>query len=471
VNSLSLQGTANGRGGGAATAFLNKPEPLPTEPDRIPSLFLLPIAVVPDTATTVLAFVLLGLIFLSFILSGSEVGIFSLRFKEINLMKTKQRPSEKRLLRLLEQPRLLLASLAIADVFVNILIIVVGDQTVDALLADGVLHPMALLAVKVVVISLLLLVFGEMLPRIWAGHQPYRFSFFSSGIASVLHRVFKGVAARLLTFSSGIHRAMGADDGHEYTLEQLDQAIHLSDTGYTSEEERNMLKGIVKFGNTNVRQIMRSRLDVHGVDVEAGFAELVSRVEELHYSRLPVYKGSLDRIVGIVHTKDLIPHLSQPADFHWQSLIRPPYYVHENKPIEDLLQEFQSKRTHFAVVVDEFGGTEGIVTLEDILEEVIGDIRDEFDDEEVRFNRIDEGRFTMDGGVPIAEACRLMGLPADVFKDVQGDSETMAGLLMELAGEIPSADREIRSGDFLFKVLEVEKNRIRKISVTIESLP
>lgn len=447
---------------------------MPIEPDSLlqfPFPDIRPIAVVPDTGLTVLVFVALALLFLSFILSGAEVGIFSLRYKDINLMKTKKRPYEKRLLRLLENPRQLLASLSVADVFVNMLIIVVCDHLVDAMAADSGIHALALLGIKVLAISSALLVFGEMLPRIWAGQQHIRFAYHSSAIASAMYRVFSGVSSRLLRFSSGIHRAMGSDDGHAYTLEQLDQAIDLPDSGYSTEEERNMLKGIVKFGNTTVRQIMRSRVDVHGVDREASFTELVARVEELHYSRLPVYIGSLDRIVGIVHTKDLLPHLTQPGDFDWQSLIRQPFYVHENKPIEDLLQEFQSKRKHFAVVVDEFGGTEGIVTLEDILEEVIGDIRDEFDDEEVRFTRIDDSHFTIDGSVPVAEACRLMGCPVDTFKTVQGDSDTMAGLLMELAGEIPSADREIRSGDFLFKVLEVEKNRIRRISVAIETRP
>lgn len=445
---------------------------MPPDPDsilRIPTSPFLPLAVVPDAGITVLAFVMLALLILSFILSGAEVAIFSLRFKDINFMKTKQRPSDKRILALLELPRQLMASLSVADLFVNMLVIVVADHLVDAMAAGTELHTLALLAVKILCISVVLLVFGEMMPRIWAGQQHTRFADHSSGIVEVVHRLFKGVSGRLLNFSSGIHKALGADEGNAYTLEQLDQAIDLSDSGYGSEEERNMLKGIVKFGNTTVRQIMKSRLDVHGVDRAATFPELIARVEELHYSRLPVYEGSLDRIVGIIHTKDLIPHLSEPADYDWRTLVRTPCFVHENKPIEDLLQEFQSKRIHFAVVVDEFGGTEGIVTLEDILEEVIGDIRDEFDDEEVRYTRIDDRHFTFDGGVAVGDACSLMGLPDDTFKSVQGDSETMAGLLMELAGEIPSTDREIRSGDFLFKVLEVDKNRIRKISVAIEN--
>ena len=445
---------------------------MPTEPDSLLPLLppiLRPIAATPDTGMTILLFVSLVLLSISFLLSGAEVGIFSLRYKDINLMKTKQRPIEKRLLRMLEQPRLLLASLSVADIFVNLLFIVVCDHLVDAIAADSGLHTLALLGIKTLVISIVLLVFGEMMPRIWAGQQHIRFAYNSSGVVSFFHWVFKGVSDRLLSLSTGIHKALGADDDHAFTLEHLDQSIDPTDSAYSSVQERNMLKGILKFGNTTVRQIMRSRLDVHGVDQDSSFAQLIARVEELHYSRLPVYKGSLDRITGIVHTKDLIPHLSEPADFPWQTLIRQPFFVHENKPIEDLLQDFQAKRIHFAVVVDEFGGTEGIVTLEDILEEVIGDIRDEFDDEEASFTKLDDRHFTFDGSLHIVEACRLMGQPADTFKKAQGGSDTMAGLLMEVAGEIPSAGSEIRCGDFLFKVVEVEKNRIRKISVAIES--
>jgi CBS domain containing-hemolysin-like protein len=194
-------------------------------------------------------------------------------------------------------------------------------------------------------------------------------------------------------------------------------------------------------------------------------------VEELHYSRLPVYQGNLDQITGIIHTKDIIPHLQEPASFNWHSLIRQPYFVHENRLIEDLLQEFQAKRIHFAVVVDEFGGTEGIVTLEDILEEIIGDIRDEFDDEESTNAKLDDNNYIFEGKTMINDACRMMGLGVDTFDEVRGDSETMAGLLLELTGEIPSVNQEIVVGDFRFTVLDIEKNRIQKVRVTIAQPP
>ena len=429
------------------------------------------LAVMPDTGLTVLAFILLALLLLSFILSGAEVSIFTLKHKDINLIKTKQRPRDRRLLDLLESPRLLMATLSVGNIVVNMLIIVIGNRIVDALATEADMGVLPLLGIKILSFTVFLSVFGEMVPRIWASQQPIRFSFHASGTVSAVFNVFKSLSGRLLRFSSGIDRALGVDEGRGNALEELDQAIEMSTSGDASQEERNMLKGIAKFGNTTVRQIMRSRLDVHGISEQASFEELTGRVEELHYSRLPVYRESLDKIIGIIHTKDLIPHLSEPSDFPWKTLMRQPFFVHENKPIEDLLQEFQSKRIHFAVVVDEFGGTEGIVTLEDILEEVIGDIRDEFDEDEVRFTRVDDRTFVFDGTVPIGEACVLMGQPESTFASVQGDSETMAGLVMELAGEIPGKDREFRSGDFLFKVMELEKNRIRRIGVSIDAVP
>ena len=216
---------------------------------------------------------------------------------------------------------------------------------------------------------------------------------------------------------------------------------------------------------------MRSRLDVHGIELAMDFPSMIAKMEELHYSRLPVYKNNLDNVVGIIHTKDLVAHLHEGEDFNWRQLMRAPYFVHENKLIEDLLREFQSKRIHFAVVVDEFGGTDGIVTMEDIMEEVIGDIRDEYDDEETANIKLDDHNYQFEGATMINDACRLMELPVDVFDPIRGNSETMAGLVLEMAGEIPVAGRELISGDFTFKVEELEKNRILKLRVTIQPIP
>jgi CBS domain containing-hemolysin-like protein len=250
-------------------------------------------------------------------------------------------------------------------------------------------------------------------------------------------------------------------------MDELDNAIDNRDNDTASQKEKNILKGIVKFGNIMVKQVMKTRLDVHGIEHQASFIDVIKCVEDLHYSRLPVYKEDLDEVVGMIHTKDLLPHLDE-IDFNWHPLIRPPYFIHEQKLIEDLLQEFQVKRIHFAVVVDEFGGTSGIVTLEDIMEEIIGDIRDEFDEEDITHKKLDDFNYIFEGKTMINDVCRMMELNQEIFDDVRGDSDSLAGLVLEIAGEIPQNNQVIPLGDFDFTVIEKEKNRLQKIKVTIK---
>ena len=227
------------------------------------------------------------------------------------------------------------------------------------------------------------------------------------------------------------------------------------------------MKGVVKFGNITVKQIMRSRLYVNGISYSSTFSDLIKRVEELHYSRLPVYKGSLDEVVGILNTKDLIAYLNEGENFDWHPLMRQPFFVPEPKLIEDLLKEFQQKRIHFAVVVDEFGGTSGIVTMEDILEEVIGDIKDEFDDEESDNYKLDDYNYIFEGRKMINDACKSMGLAPDTFDTIRGDSDSVAGLVLEIAGEFPAVNQKFTAGDFTFIPLSISKNRIDKVQITI----
>jgi CBS domain containing-hemolysin-like protein len=236
----------------------------------------------------------------------------------------------------------------------------------------------------------------------------------------------------------------------------------------TSEEEKNILKGIAQFGNVTVRKAMRSRLDVQGIDESASFAELKKKVEEQQYSRFPVFKDSLDSITGMLHAKDLIPHLDEHDDFNWRMLVRPAFFIHEQMLVEDLLKEFQSKRIHFAIVVDEFGGTDGIITMEDILEEIVGEIRDEYDDDDPVNIRIDDFNYIFEGKMMINQALKIMRLPAKEFDQMRGDSETVAGLVLEIAGEIPKQNQVFKINGFTFTVLEVSMNRIHKIKITIE---
>lgn len=409
---------------------------------------------------------LLLLLVLSFIVSGAEVAYFSLSYKDVNVLKTKQHPSARRILNLLDEPKTLLASLTIANTFTNIAIIIVSNFLVDELTNVDANFFFALM-LKIIIITSVLVLFAEVLPKVWAAQNNLRFAYYSSFLVSTLNSICKGLSNWMVGYNDRIEKSLGGGKSSSYSLEELDQAIDLTTSHDATEEEKNMLKGIIKFGNITVRQVMRSRLDVHGIETSTPFNDLVKKVEELSYSRLPVYKDNLDNVVGIIQTKDLIPHLNEAPGFEWHTLMRQPYFVHEHKLIEDLLREFQSKRIHFAVVVDEFGGTEGIVTLEDIMEEVIGDIRDEFDDEDSQNNKIDDKNFVFEGKTMIIEACRNMNIPVDTFDEVRGDSETLAGLVLELAGEIPQVNQEVLSGDFLFSILELEKNRIKKMKITI----
>jgi len=428
------------------------------------------LSVAPQTAITVMVFLLLILVFLSFMISGAEVAFFSLSFKDINLLKTKQHASARKILRMLDEPKLTLASMLIANTVMNIAIIILANFLINQWIDPG-NNLFFSLIVKVVLLTTVLVLFAEVLPKVWAAQNNLRFAYYSAPLIGVVHYLFKGLSTWMVGLSDKVEKSLGGKKSGAYSLEELDQAIDLTTPHDATEEEKNMLKGIVKFGNITVKQIMRSRLDVHGIDVSADFPALMKRIEDLHYSRLPVYQGNLDNVVGMIHTKDLIPHLNEPAGFDWHPLMRHPYFVHENKLIEDLLKEFQSKHIHFAVVVDEFGGTEGIVTLEDIMEEVIGDIRDEFDEEESANRKIDDNNYLFDGKTMVNDACRLMGLSVDTFDGIRGDSETMAGLILELAGEIPQVNQELTSGDFTFAVQEIEKNRILKLRVTIQPHP
>jgi putative hemolysin len=324
------------------------------------------------------------------------------------------------------------------------------------------------LVIKVVAIVILLVFIGRIFPKVWATQNNLRFAYDWSFLVEGLHLLLRRLSKWIVKLADGIGKKLGADKSATLTMQELDEAIDIKTDEEASPEEKNIMKGVVKFGNISVKQIMRSRLYVNGISYNSSFAELVRRVEELHYSRLPVYKDSLDEVVGILNTKDLIPYLNEPESFDWHSLMRQPYFVPEPKLIEDLLKEFQQKRTHFAVVVDEFGGTSGIVTMEDILEEVIGDIRDEFDEEENDSYKLDDYNYIFEGKIMIHDMCRIMKLPMNTFDHIKGESESLAGLVLELAGELPTVDWVIPCGDFEFAIMQADNNRIQLVKVTIK---
>jgi putative hemolysin len=363
----------------------------------------------------------------------------------------------------------LLASLLIANSFINISVIIISNLLIDDMFNFEQFNAVWIeFVIKVIAVSFVLVLFGEVMPKVLATQNNIRFAKDFGGIIQAITYTTSGLAKWLVKYSDVIERRLSDKMGNSYSLEELDHAIDLTTDNNASENEKNILKGIIKFGNITVKQVMKTRIDVHAISDDTRFEDLLQKVRELNYSRLPVYKDEIDTVVGMIHTKDLLPFLNEAPDFNWQSLLRAPYFVHEQKLIEDLLSEFQQKRIHFAVVVDEFGGTSGIVTLEDILEEVIGEIKDEFDEEEANYKKVDEYNFIFEGKMMINDVCKIMGLLVDTFDSARGESDSLAGLVLEIAGEIPQAGRVIGWQGFDFTVLEVEKNRIQKIKITIK---
>lgn len=416
-------------------------------------------------ATVVLLVSFFILLLLSFLAAGAEVAFFSLDNKDINVLKTRKNPSYRRIVNLLEDPALLMGSLLIANSILNMGVILVANLLLDSWL------PLTLtfwgsFAIKFFVIALILILFAEVLPKIWATQHKIRFASSSSLFVDISNSLFYNLSKKWVRYKQTV-RGRFATLNHP-GQSNIDMEIDLLPDEKANTEEKLILKGIQKFSNTEVKQIMRTRMDVSGLQLTATFAEVLEKVQELHYSRLPVYQNNLDNISGMLHTKDLIPHLEEAPDFDWHPLMRTPYFIHEQKSIEDLLQEFRNKRIHFAVVVDEFGGTSGIVTLEDIMEEIIGDIKDEFDDEESINKKIDDYNYIFEGKLMINDACAAMSIPVNTFDDIRGESDSIAGLVLEIAGAFPTINEPLESKGFTFIPLDINKNRIDKIKVTIQ---
>lgn len=420
-----------------------------------------------QTATTILLITVLVLFLFSFIISGSEVAFFSLSNKDINILKKRKNPSFRRVVQLLEEPKTLSATMLIANSFVNIGIIIISSLLLDDWIQTLQVSWMIGFLLKMGLVSFSLLLFAVILPKIWATHHKLWFATSFSLIVEILDSLFFRISKKFILYSDNIENKISPEKKKGRNQSNLDNAIDLLPENEASIEEKQILKGIRKFGDTAVKQVMRTRLDVSGIESKLTLSEIVKLSEDLHYSRLPVYKGNLDEIIGVLHIKDLLPFLDEENNFDWHPLIRNPFFVHEQKLIEDLLQEFRSKRTHFAIVVDEFGGTSGIITLEDILEEVIGEIKDEFDDEESINKKIDDFTFILEGKTMINDVCKMLNLPQDTFDEIRGESDSLAGLILEIAGAFPKIDEPLSFKSFNFYALEINKNRIDKVKIVI----
>lgn len=432
--------------------------------DFLPGTFLAAVPIV----TPILIFILLILFLLSFLISGSEVAFFSLSLKDVNMLKTRRQPSYRRIVDLLDKPKTLLASMMIANCLVNIGIILIANDLMNEWVTGLELHPAAALIMKVVIIVLILVLFAEILPKVWAANHKIWFASTGALVVEIFHNIFFKLSSKLVNFGDSIESSLRSDS-YSMNGNQLDDAIDLLPDHEASLDEKQILKGIRKFGNTTARQVMRTRLDVSGIEINTSYGSMLSKVKEMNYSRLPVYTNNLDEISGMLHTKDLLPYLEEDDNFDWHTLLRPVFYVHEQKLIKDLLQDFRSKRMHIAVVVDEFGGTSGIITLEDIMEEIIGEIQDEFDDEQSVNKKIDDYNYIFEGKTMINDLCRTLRLPANTFEQLRGENDSLGGLLLEIAGEIPKVNEQLVTDKFIFTPLEITKNRIERVKITMRT--
>lgn len=421
-------------------------------------------------SSTVLVVVLLLLVFLSFSISGSQAAIFSLNEKDIDVLKTKQQPAARRIIDLLDEPKEVYTSMIISKTVLNICLIILSNYLINQYTPPEYLHSGYSIGLKWLLIAFLIIFPLEIFPRVWARQNSLRFAYewpVLLFIVEMIHYVLRRMSKGIVSVADGLGKTLGTDNAEANSLQEFDEAIDVQTDEEASPEEKNIMKSIVKFGKISVKKVMRSRLYVNGIEYNTTFPDLVEKIKELQYSRLPVYKGDLDEIEGILNTKDLIPYLYE-ENFDWHSVIRPPYFVPDSKLIEDLLLEFQKKRMHFAVVVDEFGGTSGIVTMEDIQEEVIGDIKDEFDVEEIDNKKVDDNTYIFEGSTMLRDVCKVLQLPVNTFDEVRGDNESLGGLINEISGELPKEGDVVNSGDFEFTVLEVERNRVKKARIVIK---
>lgn len=426
------------------------------------------ISLIKPQDTAILSVLVVGFLIISFVIGGAETAFMSLSHKDITLLKSKQQVSYQRIVTLMENPPLFLGTILIANTFLNIALIIISDILLDGLLESMPLLGWAKFIFKLIIIAVGLLLIGEVIPKTLAANNPIRYAKETGPFMELIYKIFRSMSQRMVHYTGIIQKKLNGQNTKGRNNEELFHAIDITDTG-SSENEKNILKGILKFGDITVKQIMRTRLEVSGIDYnKTDFESLITEVQQLHYSRIPVFREDLDDVIGMIHTKDLLPHINQSVDFDWHKLIRPPYFVHEQKHIEDLLKEFQSKHIHFAIVVDEFGGTSGIVTMEDILEEIIGDINDEFDEEDKGYKKIDNYTYAFEGKTMINDVCKIMELPQETFDSVRGESDSIAGLVLELAGDIPRTGQIIRCGDFEITVMEAEKTRINKVRISIK---
>lgn len=405
-------------------------------------------------------FLILILLALSGLISGAEVAFFSLDKTVFD----EEEPSDHKIKMLLKFPHQLLATILILNNLFNVFIVTLSTyaswQMVGKKEAEGVV-----LIALTTVISILIIFFGEIVPKISAAHQPQKFARFCLPYIWFFNRLLKPLSWLLIGLSSFIEKRI-KKKGYNLSVEELNQALDITSEQNVSKEEKGILKGIVNFGTLSVKQIMRSRVDISAIDRSSDFHELMDQINKTGFSRIPVYVENIDKIEGLLYIKDMLPFLHEEEDFHWQQFLRPVYFIPESKKIDALFKDFQEKQVHMAIVIDEYGGTEGLITMEDIIEEIVGEINDEFDEAlDADYKKIDDNTAIFEGKTSLNDFCKIMSEEADVFDEIKGESESLGGLLLEINKNLPRSNEKIEVGKFLFSIESVDQKRIKRVRV------
>ena len=414
-------------------------------------------------------FCVLILVVLSALLSGSEVAMFSISNKQRFDLEDQNKNANKRVLTLLKEPKKLLATILIANNFINVSIVMASNFVFNNLIIEGSISDTMNFIIQLIVITFLILLFGEVIPKVYANNYNLKFSKFMAIPLQLLKKLFYPISQILVNSTNLIDKRIEKRK-ESIQANELEHALNLTVDSVDNEDEKKILEGIVKFGNTDVKQIMTPRTDVISFEITTPFNELMSELKEIKYSRIPVFEDSFDKIKGILYAKDLLGKMNEKKNFKWPNLLREPKFVPENKKLDDLLKEFQEEKTHIAIVVDEYGGSSGIVSLEDVLEEIVGEITDEFDEEDVNYKKLDELNYIFDGKTTLIDIYKLLDIDGEIFEKEKGESDTIAGFCIEQAGKILLKNEKISFDRYTITVEAADKRRIKKVKITINEV-
>ncbi|MCD8404086.1 gliding motility-associated protein GldE [Tenacibaculum dicentrarchi] len=414
-----------------------------------------------DLLTIINCLVLLSLLISSALVSGAEVAFFSISPTQLSELSTTSKQKSNVVL-LLEKPKKLLATILITNNFINILIVLIFASLGEVFFSE--LSEGVKFLVEVVFVTFLILLFGEVLPKVYATRKSLLFASFMAKPIQFLNIILTPLSTPLIKLTGIVENKLG-NKNHNFSVERLSEALELTASGATTKDEQKILEGIVNFGNTETVQIMKPRTDVCAIDNNTSYEEVLKMILKNGYSRNPVYNENIDTIIGVLYAKDLLAYLNEKT-FEWQNLIRAPFFVPENKKLDDLLAEFKEKKMHLAIVVDEYGGTSGIVTLEDVIEEIVGDINDEFDDDDLTYSKIDEHNYIFEGKITIKDFCRVLDDDDEKFETLKGESETLAGFILEISGKFPKKGEKINFTNYTFTIEALDKKRIKQIKTT-----